>query len=96
MGVRGNQFYDLYNRYSSIEDIPADIKANLEKNIFRKSLDAVWQDTREFFSQDKPEQLRRAVGNDKHKMALIFRWYLGNSSKWAIDGIEERRIDYQI
>ena len=29
-------------------------------------------------------------------MALIFRWYLGMSSKWAIAGDPKRRADYQI
>jgi GT2 family glycosyltransferase len=29
-------------------------------------------------------------------MALLFRSYLGQSSKWAIQGLYERRMDYQI
>ena len=29
-------------------------------------------------------------------MALIFRWYLGSSSRWAIEGDTTRRTDYQI
>jgi hypothetical protein len=29
-------------------------------------------------------------------MALVFRWYLGMSSRWAIQGATERRADYQI
>jgi len=29
-------------------------------------------------------------------MALVFRWYLGKSSRWAIEGDESRRLDYQI
>ena len=29
-------------------------------------------------------------------MALVFRWYLGQSSRWAIQGLPERRLDYQI
>ena len=29
-------------------------------------------------------------------MALVFRWYLGMSSRWAIEGSVERRSDYQI
>jgi hypothetical protein len=29
-------------------------------------------------------------------MALVFRWYLGLSSKWAIAGDPDRRLDYQI
>ena len=29
-------------------------------------------------------------------MALVFRWYLGLSSRWAIEGRPDRRMDYQI
>jgi hypothetical protein len=29
-------------------------------------------------------------------MALVFRWYLGKSSRWAITGEPKRRSDYQI
>ncbi|MCP4674509.1 MAG: PfaD family polyunsaturated fatty acid/polyketide biosynthesis protein [Deltaproteobacteria bacterium] len=96
MGVRGNQLFDLYNRYARIEDIPAEIKASLENSVFKKSLDDVWQETQAFFSQSEPKQLARARGDEKHKMALVFRWYLGNTSKWAVDGTDDRRIDYQI
>ena len=29
-------------------------------------------------------------------MALIFRWYLGLSSRWANAGDETRQVDYQV
>jgi hypothetical protein len=29
-------------------------------------------------------------------MALLFRWYLGKTSRWATQGEVSRRIDYQI
>ena len=29
-------------------------------------------------------------------MALVFRWYLGQASRWAINGVEDRRADWQI
>lgn len=29
-------------------------------------------------------------------MALLFRWYLGMASRWAVTGDEERKSDYQI
>ena len=30
------------------------------------------------------------------KMALVFRWYLGNSSRWAVQGNPDRKFDMQI
>ena len=29
-------------------------------------------------------------------MALVFRWYVGQSSRWAIAGDPKRRLDYQL
>ena len=32
----------------------------------------------------------------KRKLALLLRWYLGQSSRWAREGIAERQRDFQI
>ena len=37
-----------------------------------------------------PEQVAEAERDPRHKMALVFRWYLGLSSRWAIDGTRGR------
>ena len=94
--MRAQKLYDLYQQYDSIEDIPADERAKLEKQVFRSNLDDVWQGCVTFFNERDPEQLERARGNGKRKMALIFRWYLGLSSRWSNTGENGRQIDYQI
>ncbi len=94
--MRGNKLYEIYKKYGSIEDIPETEKINMEKTIFKMSLDEVWQKTEEFFSDRDPSQLEKANKDPKHKMALIFRWYLGLSSRWANAGVEDRQVDYQV
>tara|TARA_R110002096_G_scaffold436084_1_gene667085 strand:+ start:34958 stop:36637 length:1680 start_codon:yes stop_codon:yes gene_type:complete len=94
--MRGNKLYEIYKTYASIEEIPATDKANLEKTIFKMSLEDVWQKTYEFFSERDPSQVEKANQDPKHKMALIFRWYLGLSSRWANAGVEDRQVDYQV
>lgn len=96
MAVRGNQLYDIYRRHASVEDIPPETRTTLEKNIFRMSLDQVWEKTVRFFSNADPSKLERAERDPKHKLALILRWYIGNSSRWPIVGDSERQSDYQI
>ncbi|MEL6733109.1 MAG: 2-nitropropane dioxygenase, partial [Bacteroidota bacterium] len=71
-------------------------RAKLEKQVFRKPLEEIWQGCIEFFEQRDPSQIERAKGNPKRKMALIFRWYLGLSSNWANAGTPDRTLDYQI
>ena len=56
----------------------------------------VWEKTKEFFAARDPSQVERASRDPKHRMALVFRWYLGLSSRWAIAGEPKRRADYQI
>ncbi len=94
--MRGNKLYDLYKKYASIDEIPAADRTNLEKTIFKMTLDDVWQKTYEFFSERDPSQVEKAKNDPKHKMALIFRWYLGLSSRWANAGVEDRQVDYQV
>jgi PfaD family protein len=95
-GVRAQQLYDIYSSYNGIDDIPADVRAPLEKNILRQTLEEIWASTEAFFAVRDPSEVERAQRDPKHKMALCFRWYLGLSSKWAIAGDDERKMDYQI
>ena len=59
-------------------------------------MEEVWLETREFFAQRNPSEVKRAETDPKHKMALVFRWYLGLSSRWANSGKNDRQVDYQI
>jgi hypothetical protein len=60
------------------------------------SIDQVWALTSDYWRQRDPKQIERAHSNPKHQMALVFRWYLGNSGRWALAGAGDRRADYQI
>ena len=94
--VRAQKLYEIYKNYDSIEAISAKEREQLEKQVFRKGLDEIWAETAAFFEQRDPAQLERAIANPKRKMALIFRWYLGLSSRWSNIGEPGREIDYQI
>ncbi len=94
--MRAKKLYELYVAYDSIEDIPSEERVKIEKQIFRANLDEVWAGTVEFFTARDPEMLARAQSNPKRKMALIFRWYLGLSSRWSNTGEKGREMDYQI
>jgi len=95
-GPRAKKLYEYYQRYKSIDEIPTVEREKLEKQIFRKPLESVWQECIQFFNQRDPEQITRAENNPHRKMALIFRWYLGLSSNWANAGTPDRKLDYQI
>jgi trans-AT polyketide synthase/acyltransferase/oxidoreductase domain-containing protein len=94
--MRAAKLYELYRTYPSLEAVPDAERANIEKNLFRAPLAEIWDKTRAFFLQRDPSQLARADRDAKHKMALVFRWYLGLSSRWANVGEPSRRLDYQV
>ncbi|MCC5624777.1 2-nitropropane dioxygenase, partial [Nostoc sp. CHAB 5715] len=94
--MRAQKLFELYRAYDSIEEIPLAEREKLEKQVFRKTIAEVWEGTAAYLSQKNPEKLGKAVNNPKLKMALIFRWYLGLSSRWSSSGEKGREVDYQI
>ncbi|MFO5526319.1 MAG: PfaD family polyunsaturated fatty acid/polyketide biosynthesis protein [Cuspidothrix sp.] len=94
--LRAQKLWELYKNYNSISEIPPNEIEKLENQIFRKTITGIWQETSAYLSQRNPEKLSKAANNPKLKMALIFRWYLGLSSRWSNNGEKGREIDYQI
>ena len=94
--MRAAKLYELYRAYPSLEALPETERTVLEKQFFRVSLEAAWQSTRDYFLKRDPRQVERAEREPKHKMALVFRGYLGLSSRWANAGEPTRVLDYQI
>ncbi|MEE8143117.1 MAG: PfaD family polyunsaturated fatty acid/polyketide biosynthesis protein [Planctomycetota bacterium] len=94
--MRAARLYEIYRSFGSLEEIPPRERAQLEKQIFRAPLAEVWQHTRRYFQERDRSQVERALKDEKHKMALVFRWYLGLSSEWANSGESSRQIDYQV
>jgi PfaD family protein len=95
-GVRARKLYELYRAYDSLDALPAPEKARLEKDILRVSIADAWRDTCKFWQERDPREIEKAEADPKHRMALVFRSYLGQSSRWAIAGVRDRRMDYQI
>ena len=94
--MRAAKLYELYRAHDSLESLSADERQKLEKTIFRVSLEQVWAETRSYFAKRDPRQVERAERDPKHRMALVFRWYLGQSPVWANQGVSDRRLDYQV
>jgi trans-AT polyketide synthase, acyltransferase and oxidoreductase domains len=94
--MRGARLYDIYRTYDRFEDVPEDQCKLVEGSFLKCSFDQEWQNTRAFFMERDPSQVERADKDPKHKMALVFRSYLGRASLWAKSGVADRAIDYQI
>ena len=90
------KLYEYYVKYPSFEAIPAPDRERIEKKILRDTFANIWDGTKAYFSRVDPAKIPQAEKNPKLKMALVFRWYLGNSSRWAVQGNPERKFDMQI
>jgi trans-AT polyketide synthase, acyltransferase and oxidoreductase domains len=94
--LNAQKLYELYRSYSSIEELPLEEREHLEKKIFKIPIADVWNEVIVYFSKVDTQQIERAKKDPQYRMSLIFRWYLGNSSRWAITGDPSRTMDMQI
>ena len=93
---RASQLYAFYRRHKSLDELSVADRAFVENEVFRRTIPEVWSETANFFATRDPALLRRALADARVKMALLFRWYLGMSSRWATEGTADRMPDYQL
>jgi PfaD family protein len=94
--MRAAKLYDLYRNHDGLDSIPIAERDKLERIFFQAKIDDIWRDTQAYFLKRDPRQVARAEHDPKHRMALVFRWYLGQAAHWAKDGIPGRTMDYQV
>jgi trans-AT polyketide synthase/acyltransferase/oxidoreductase domain-containing protein len=93
---RASKLYELYNRFDSLDEIDGRTRSQIEEKYFRRSFEEVWKETREYYTHANPAKLVAAERNPKQKMALIFRWYFVHTTRLAMRGTADHRVDYQI
>jgi PfaD family protein len=95
--VRADKLYNVYRSHNSFDEIDEKLKQEIQEKILQASFEDVWTSTKNFFSKTgNMKEIQRAQTDPKYQMALVFRFYLGLSSKWAIKGHPTRKMDYQI
>lgn len=93
---RAAKLYHLYRRYPSLDAIPEPERTSVEQKILRQRFDEAWSSTRAYWNARDAREVQKAEADPKHRMALVFRAYLGQSSRWAIAGDARRAADFQI
>jgi trans-AT polyketide synthase/acyltransferase/oxidoreductase domain-containing protein len=95
--ARGNKLYQLYRQYDSLDDIDDKQRRSIERTYFRRSFDEAWAEVRRhYLMTGRPEELAHAERDPKHRMALVFRWYFARTTRAAIEGEEQDRVNYQV
>lgn len=95
-GVRARKLYELYRAHPTWDAIPAAERRKVETQLLRASFAEAWASTRAFWAERDASEIAKAEADPRHQLALVFRSYLGQSSRWAIVGELDRRSDYQI
>lgn len=93
---RAKILYDLYRAHGSLEEISEADRTKVEKQIFQRSISEVAVETDAYWTARDPREAERAAKDPHHRMALVFRWYLGMTSRWARIGESSRKRDYQV
>ncbi|MBF0467515.1 MAG: PfaD family polyunsaturated fatty acid/polyketide biosynthesis protein [Desulfamplus sp.] len=106
--VRAEKLYQVYKTYDCFEAVPDKLKTEIEEKYLQASFSQKWEETKEFFrtrtsagqqqttNSKNIKELEQAHSDPRYKMALVFRSYLGLSSRWSISGDPQRKMDYQI
>lgn len=94
--ARGRKLYSLYQQFDGLDAIDVKTQTQIQEKYFRRSFSEVWQETQNYYQSAKPDEVSKAETLPKHKMALIFRWYFIHSMRLAMQGVEDRKVDYQI
>lgn len=86
--ARAQKLYELYLRHDSLDDLDAATRKTLEEKIFKRSIDAVWEETQAYLG---PVDV-----TPKQRMAHVFRWYFMHSNRLALAGRMADKVDFQI
>jgi trans-AT polyketide synthase/acyltransferase/oxidoreductase domain-containing protein len=94
--MRARKLYELWKRFGGWPEVPAAERESLEKSLFRMPYDQLWASVKDYWQKADARQVEKATQDPRHQMALCFRWYLGMSTRWAIQGVADRKMDFQI
>ncbi|HEX8616169.1 MAG TPA: PfaD family polyunsaturated fatty acid/polyketide biosynthesis protein [Thermoanaerobaculia bacterium] len=92
---RANRLFELYTRYNSLEELEPQMRRQIEEKYFRRSIEEVWRETKEYYTR-ADARFAQSEPSPKRKMALIFKWYFVHTTRLAMRGADDDRVNYQI
>lgn len=91
--ARAEKLVSLYRQYDSLAAIDSVTRRQIEERYFRSNFETVWDTIR---TRSSAEEIAQAERMPKHKMALVFKRYFKDASRWALTGHMDRKVDFQI
>jgi len=95
--ARANKLYDLYSQYRGWDDIPEATRKQIEQKYFQQGFAAVWAEVEQYHLQKGNSKIiEKAHKCKKHQLALVFKKYFSLTTRYALQGMSEKRIDFQV
>lgn len=91
--ARANKLVAVYRQFDSLDALDAKTRQQIEERYFQRGLEAVLAEVQ---AEASPADLERAARNPKQRMALVFRRYFMDSTRWAMAGDADHKLDFQI
>lgn len=91
--ARANKLYELYRQFDSLDELDHKTRQQLQERYFKRSFEEVFEEVKTYQPRDEIEKAER---NPKHKLALVFKWYFGYSTRAAMQGAQEDKVNFQI
>jgi trans-AT polyketide synthase/acyltransferase/oxidoreductase domain-containing protein len=94
--ARANRLYELYQRLDSIDELDPKVKRQIEEQYLHRSFDEALEETRAHYWRSDPEAPARGEFSPKEKLAMVFRSYFVHATRLAMQGVEDRKVDFQV
>jgi trans-AT polyketide synthase/acyltransferase/oxidoreductase domain-containing protein len=94
--ARANRLYELWRHHGSWEEIEAPVRAKIERDYFGRDFERAYEESKRYFLACSPEEIEKAERDERHKMAVVFRWYLVHTMHLALSGAKDQRANYQV
>jgi len=94
--ARANKLYAIYRQSASLAELSRKDTEQLEQRYFGQDFEQVYQQLTEYWAGVNPDQLQRASADPRCRMALTFRWYLMQATRYALAGDVSRKIDFRV
>ncbi|WP_430435874.1 ACP S-malonyltransferase [Oceanibaculum nanhaiense] len=91
--ARANKLVALYRQHESLEEIEPSLRRQIEERYFRRSFEEVFADVKASY---RAAEVERAERLPKHRMALVFKRYFRDTTRWALAGDLEHKVDFQV
>ncbi|MGD6960803.1 ACP S-malonyltransferase [Fictibacillus phosphorivorans] len=90
---RANKLFELYQKHDGLGEMDEKTKTQLQEKFFKRSFHEVFEECKKYYGE---VEIRRAEKEPKYKMAMIFKWYFAYSTKIALNGVEQEKVNFQI